>query len=121
MLRFLGVDIVNTTMDEAVEWIVGARKSGTDSQLCFVNPDCLNIAFVNPNTDGCWSMPIGFCPDGVGIHLACRISGTSLVANVNGTDLFPRICEKAAAENLSLFLLGAASGRAADIGAEYAD
>ena len=113
-LRFLGVDIVNTTMDEAIDWIVRRVKSGLSSQLCFVNPDCLNIAFVNPEYRRVLEQADRILPDGVGIHLACRISGTSLVANVNGTDLFPRLCEKAAAEKLSLFLLGSAPGRAED-------
>jgi N-acetylglucosaminyldiphosphoundecaprenol N-acetyl-beta-D-mannosaminyltransferase len=112
ILRFLGVDIVNTTMDEAVGWIVRRAKDGTDSQLCFVNPDCLNIAYGDTRYRRVLERADRVLPDGVGIHLACRISGISLVANVNGTDLFPRICEVAAIENLSLFLLGAASGRA---------
>jgi N-acetylglucosaminyldiphosphoundecaprenol N-acetyl-beta-D-mannosaminyltransferase len=112
ILRFLGVDIVNTTMAEAVGWIVRRAKDGTDSQLCFVNPDCLNIAYGDTRYRRVLERADRVLPDGVGIHLACRISGTPLVANVNGTDLFPRICEMAAIENLSLFLLGAASGRA---------
>ena len=32
------------------------------------------------------------------------------MANINGTDLFPRLCEKAATEGVSLFLLGAKPG-----------
>jgi N-acetylglucosaminyldiphosphoundecaprenol N-acetyl-beta-D-mannosaminyltransferase len=109
-LRFFGVDIVNTTMDEATSWIVHRAKSGTNSQLCFVNPDCLNIAYGDPEYRRILERADRVLPDGIGVHLACRISGTSLVANVNGTDLFPRMCEKAAAEDLSLFLLGSAPG-----------
>ncbi|HEY1851268.1 MAG TPA: WecB/TagA/CpsF family glycosyltransferase [Candidatus Binataceae bacterium] len=112
VLRFLGVNIVNTTMEEAVGWIVRRAKDRTNSQLCFVNPDCLNIAYADASYRRVLEGADRVLPDGVGIHLACRISGTSLVANVNGTDLFPRICERAAIENLSLFLLGSAPGRA---------
>lgn len=111
-LIFFGVDIVNTTMDEAVGWILSRALSRTSSQLCFVNPDCLNKAYTDPEYRRVLRQADRVLPDGVGIHLACRISGTSLVANVNGTDLFPRLCEKAAAEELSIFLLGSALGRA---------
>jgi N-acetylglucosaminyldiphosphoundecaprenol N-acetyl-beta-D-mannosaminyltransferase len=111
-LRFLGVDIVNTTMEEAIGWIVRRAKNHTNSQLCFVNPDCLNLAYVDPEYRGVLRQADRVLPDGVGIHLACRISGTSLIANVNGTDLFPRLCERAAAEKLAFFLLGSAPGRA---------
>jgi N-acetylglucosaminyldiphosphoundecaprenol N-acetyl-beta-D-mannosaminyltransferase len=36
--------------------------------------------------------------------------GQGLRANVNGTDLFPHLCEAAARENLPIFLLGARPG-----------
>jgi N-acetylglucosaminyldiphosphoundecaprenol N-acetyl-beta-D-mannosaminyltransferase len=113
VLRFFGVDIANTTMDEAIGWVVSRARSSIDSQLCFVNPDCLNIAYTDREYRRVLRQADRVLPDGIGIHLACRISGTSLVANVNGTDLFPRMCERAAAEELSIFLLGAAPGRVA--------
>ncbi len=113
VLRFFGVAIVNTTMDEAVEWIVRRARSVGSSQMFFVNPDCLNIAFGNAQYRTVLKQADRVLPDGIGIHLACRISGTSLIANLNGTDLFQRMCERAAAEELSIYLLGAGPGRAA--------
>ncbi len=113
VLRFFGVDIVNTTMDEAVEWIIRRAKSGISSQLCFVNPDCLNIAYGDAEYARVLSAADRVLPDGIGIHLACRIIGTSLIANVNGTDLFPRLCERAAAEDVAIYMLGSGPGCAA--------
>lgn len=110
VLRFFEVNIVNTTMDEAIAWIVCRAKSGTNSQLCFVNSDCLNTAYLDSEYRRVLRQADRVLPDGIGIHLACRISGTSLIANVNGTDLFPRMCERAATEELSIFLLGSAPG-----------
>ncbi len=49
-------------------------------------------------------------PDGIGLQIGCRMRGLALAANVNGTDLFPRLCERAARDGLSLFLLGARPG-----------
>jgi N-acetylglucosaminyldiphosphoundecaprenol N-acetyl-beta-D-mannosaminyltransferase len=111
-MRFFGVEIVNTTMDEAVEWIVRRAKGGIQSQLCFVNPDCLNIAYRDPEYAHVLNAADRVLPDGIGIHLACRIIGTSLLSNVNGTDLFPRMCERAAAEGVAVYMLGGGPGRA---------
>lgn len=112
-LHLLGVTVVNTTMDEAVEWILDRAKATGPSQVCFVNPDCLNVAHGNPAYRGVLGAAERVLPDGIGIHLACRMLGTSLRANVNGTDLFPKLCEKAASAGVPIFLLGARPGVAA--------
>lgn len=105
-----GVRIVNTTMDEAVAWIVARSRGEEVSPVAFVNPDCLNIAHGNATYREALAAASRVLPDGIGIHLACRILETPLLANVNGTDLFPLLCEKAAAGKVPLFLLGARPG-----------
>ncbi|MFM8332826.1 MAG: WecB/TagA/CpsF family glycosyltransferase [Candidatus Methylumidiphilus sp.] len=110
MLHLLGVNITNTTMDEALDWIVARARAGEASLTAFVNPDCLNIAYRLPPYRAVLAQAARVLPDGIGINLGCRILGVALKANVNGTDLFPRLCDRAAQEGLSLFLLGARPG-----------
>jgi len=117
MLHILGVDIANTTMDEALDWIVARAQAKTPALLAFVNPDCLNIAYGHGRYRDVLSRADRVLPDGIGVKLACRLLGVSLAANVNGTDLFPRLCERATREGLSLFLLGAKPGVAAAVAA----
>lgn len=105
-----GVRIVNTTMDEAVDWIIDRARGGEVSPVAFVNPDCLNIAWRDAAYRVALAAASRVLPDGIGVHLACRILDTPLLANVNGTDLFPLLCEKAAAEGVPVFLLGARPG-----------
>ncbi|MBK8598558.1 MAG: WecB/TagA/CpsF family glycosyltransferase [Holophagales bacterium] len=105
-----GVRIVNTTMTEAVDWILARSREEEATPVAFVNPDCLNIAHGNAAYREALAAAARVLPDGIGIHLACRILETPLLANVNGTDLFPLLCEKAAAEGAPLFLLGARPG-----------
>ena len=133
LLDFFGVPIVNTTMDEAVDWIAvraanhpGAARhpslskegntsdlalgAGEKALLAFVNPDCLNIAYTHDRYRAVLQQAARVLPDGIGVKIGCRMRGVGLAANVNGTDLFPRLCERAARDGFSLFLLGARPG-----------
>lgn len=112
-IDFFGVKVVNTTMDEAVDWLVDRAKGVDPTTVAFVNPDYLNIAYRNKPYRKVLQDAARVLPDGIGLRLGCRLFGVSLKANVNGTDLFPRLCAKAAQSGLPLFLLGARPGLAA--------
>jgi N-acetylglucosaminyldiphosphoundecaprenol N-acetyl-beta-D-mannosaminyltransferase len=109
-LRVLGVRVDNLTMDETLARVVGAARKGETLRAAFVNTDCLNQSVGSDeyrrNLDGADLV----LADGIGIRLAGRILGTGVRANVNGTDLFPMLCERAVREGLSIFLLGARPG-----------
>ncbi len=59
--------------------------------------------------------------DGIGIAIAARLWGVRLRNNVNGSDLFPVLCEYAAAENIPLAFLGASPGVAARCASNMVD
>jgi N-acetylglucosaminyldiphosphoundecaprenol N-acetyl-beta-D-mannosaminyltransferase len=121
ILHFFGIDITNTKMDEAVDWMIKRVQNKATSLVAFVNPDCLNIAYGHEQYRQVLSKADRVLPDGIGINLGCRIMGVSLLANVNGTDLFPRLCERAAAEGMSLYLLGARPGVAETVARNMQD
>ena len=106
LLHFWGIEIVNTTMSEAIDWIEQRVQQQKKSLLAFVNPDCLNIAYKNPDYHHILQTADRVLPDGIGLNIGCRILNQALMANVNGTDLFPKLCERAAQNGHSLFLLG---------------
>lgn len=111
--RLFGVRIYNTGMEQAVAYATNRAKTGEPANLAFVNADCLNKAW----SDGEYRQVLNrfdrVYADGSGIRLACRLKGWPVPDNVNGTDLFPRLCLAAAAQGLSLFLLGGHPGIAA--------
>jgi len=111
-LRFFDVDMANTTMDETLEWLTSRARERERTLLAFVNPDCLNTAYVNPDYLQVLQQASRVLPDGIGVNVGCRIKGVALRANLNGTDLFPRLCETLAETGQSIFLLGAQPGRA---------
>jgi len=109
-LHLFGIEIANTTMDETLDWMVERVKTATPSFIAFMNPDCLNIVYRHTGYRAALAQTVRILPDGIGIKLACRLLGISMKANVNGTDLFPLLCERSVREGLSLYLLGAKPG-----------
>jgi N-acetylglucosaminyldiphosphoundecaprenol N-acetyl-beta-D-mannosaminyltransferase len=100
------------TMDEALE-AIDRRRTGTGTtplQLCFVNPDCVNIARRNPAYRHAVNRAELVAPDGIGMRIAGKILGTGFRQNVNGTDLFPRLCERLDRDGGRLYLLGGRPG-----------
>ncbi|WP_208303002.1 WecB/TagA/CpsF family glycosyltransferase [Dermatophilus congolensis] len=106
----LGLSITNTTMDEALTWCVNTARTRPASTLVFVNAACYNESAENPAYASALHHADRIFPDGIGAKLGARLHGVSLIANLNGTDMFPRLCERARNEGLSLFLLGARPG-----------
>lgn len=97
--------ITNTSDDNAV-----ARR-----KIYFVNPDCFNKTFSPAESDYkailADSDPEDWIfADGIGINIAVDMLGYPKNENINGTDLLPRLVELAAANDFSLFLLGAKEG-----------
>lgn len=117
--HLLGVGIDNLTMDESLDWIFAAAGCGegtTAKQVAFVNPGCLNIAYDNAEYAEVLDRSALVLPDGIGIRMAAQAHEVRVQENVNGTDLFPRLCERAAASGVPLYLLGARPGIAAAAG-----
>ncbi|GMA20277.1 WecB/TagA/CpsF family glycosyltransferase [Arsenicicoccus piscis] len=120
----LGVRIDNDTMSQAIDFIVEhaldpavrdrpdpRRYAGEGRWLAaFVNPGCLNIACEDEAYRSALNDMARVWPDGVGVRIAATRHGHAVRENVNGTDLFPLLCARAAKEGLSLFLLGARPG-----------
>jgi N-acetylglucosaminyldiphosphoundecaprenol N-acetyl-beta-D-mannosaminyltransferase len=117
------VPIDDVTMGEAIDSLLGVLDAVGDAtpvqpvppaQACFVNADCVNQL---AGADGdayheVLSRARFVFADGSGMKLAGRILGQPLRDNVNGTDLFPRLCASLneSANTHSLFLLGGRPG-----------
>lgn len=113
-LSIFGVRMDNTTMQAALDGIISASAPAQPpTQLAFVNPDCLNIAWRNPDYTAVLQGCERVFPDGIGLRIGGRMLGVELRDNVNGTDLFPLLCEAAAGAGRRLYLLGARPGVAA--------
>jgi exopolysaccharide biosynthesis WecB/TagA/CpsF family protein len=110
--QMLGVGISNVTMNEGLALIDQAVECGAKKSFAFVNADCLNKATLDHSYARVLSRQEAVFADGSGISFAARIRGFRVKENVNGTDLFPLLCERAAKNKHGIFLLGARPGLA---------
>jgi N-acetylglucosaminyldiphosphoundecaprenol N-acetyl-beta-D-mannosaminyltransferase len=109
-IRFLGVQIDNLTMAEASARIVALTQAAEASQICFVNADCVNIAFTDEHYRATLSEAQLVLADGIGVRLAGSILNQNVRENINGTDMLPFLCAAAEQANVSVYLLGGKSG-----------
>ena len=114
-----GIRLLNLAMDDVLAAIVTAVKRRVTTRIAFVNADCVNIAARDAEYHRCLAATDWVCVDGVGMKIAGRILGREIRDNVNGTDLFPRLCAELAAGGHSVYLLGARPGVAKRV-AEWA-
>lgn len=109
-LEILGVRFSNTSLTAALDDIMQCAQTHQKSLFSFVNADCLNIAYQHWKYRHALAQADQVFADGSGIRMACRLLKEKLLGNVNGTDLFPKLCERLADTHLSVYLLGAKPG-----------
>ena len=117
LIEIFGVRINAVSMNSAVDTLVEWGKALSDTGMkivSFVNPDCLNKASQDREYHYLLGRADMVLPDGSGLRIAAKLLRVPLHDNVNGTDLFPLLCEAAAQKGHRLFLFGGLPGVAAD-------
>lgn len=112
------VSFDNVSMEQAVQRISQMLDGKQPHQVSFVNPACVNIASRDRGYRRLLARTALVLPDGIGIKIAAHILGVSLNQNVNGTDLFPRLCEMLEQRGASIYLLGGQPGVAVRVAEE---
>lgn len=106
----LGLRIDNISMNEALAWILDRLDGKGQTIVSMTNAHCANISCLN----GAYRQSLldsGLnLADGVGLRLAGKLKGTPIRQNVNGTDLFPRLCSMLEGTGKSIYLLGGRDG-----------
>jgi len=110
VVSIVGIPIRNFTMSDALEWIVGRTRGHAPGQICFVNADCGNIAWRDPQYRAVIESGDLVLADGIGMKLAGKLLASQIRQNVNGTDMFPRLCETLSGTGAGIYLLGARPG-----------
>jgi N-acetylglucosaminyldiphosphoundecaprenol N-acetyl-beta-D-mannosaminyltransferase len=105
-LWILGVRVDNKTMKETIQEILQMAFSKHPKVVSFLNAEYANIAYKNSEYKAALNKSDLVLPDGIGLRIAGKWLGTPIRQNVNGTNLFPRLCVALKDQELPLFLLG---------------
>lgn len=109
-VALFGLSIDNMLLSEAVEWIMERLEAPSVTRVAFLNADCINITFRDRAYRSAIRSAHLRLADGIGFKLAGSILGRPIKQNVNGTDLFPQLCEALSGTGKRVFLLGAKPG-----------
>jgi len=122
-ITLFDIPIDNLTMERAVKKILHCLAGDKVTRIYFVNAHCVNVSRHDDDYRQILQRGDGVFADGVGMRLAARAMRTPLLDNVNGTDLFPRLCPPLRESGFRTYLLGAEPGvaqkMADEIGKKY--
>jgi N-acetylglucosaminyldiphosphoundecaprenol N-acetyl-beta-D-mannosaminyltransferase len=106
----LGIRIDNLNMTEALDWIAHKLNSEGQAMVCMTNAHCANVSCLDPAYYQALQSAGLNLADGVGIRIAGKLKSTPIRQNVNGTDLFPRLCALLQGTDKGIYLLGGLPG-----------
>ena len=108
--KVLGFNVVNAKMSETVYWIADRAQARQPTQIAFLNAHCANVARKDWRYRDTLENVEALLPDGSGVAMAAKLNGAPLGDNLNGTDLFGRLCRCLAFRKISVFFLGGRPG-----------
>lgn len=105
-----GLPLISEEKRAMAQALVQAARARQRHTVGFINAHCVNVAASNAEYRNSLGQLDHLLPDGSGLRLAGKLAGRTYADNLNGTDLFPLICEEAARQDVTLFLLGGEDG-----------
>ena len=109
-ISLFGLDLASTAPEKAAAHIVDRAGAGERTTVNFINAHCVNLARRDAQYRRDLQESDLLLPDGIGVEIAACLNGVEVPHNLNGTDLFPLICQRAAIDGTGLFLLGGQPG-----------
>ncbi len=109
-IEILDIPVAALSTQDALAQIQRIYEHEGGGLVAYANAHTLNLAVTDPAYAGILRRAAIVLNDGSGIGLAARIKGRSFPANLNGSDLNPRILGLAAARGWPVYFLGARPG-----------
>jgi N-acetylglucosaminyldiphosphoundecaprenol N-acetyl-beta-D-mannosaminyltransferase/alpha-1,3-mannosyltransferase len=122
VISILGIPVVRATEAEAMAEIGRLAEDAPPALLAYVNAHTLELSARDSELRRLLREDAAMVlNDGIGVSIAAKMVGKeTFPANLNGTDLTPKILELAAAKGWRVFLFGAAPGVAEKAAAKFA-
>lgn len=115
-VNIFGVEIDNTTLEEATELVKDYLKGDTLKTICTPNTEIVMAAKEDPHLKELINQFDLIIPDGIGLIYGSRIKKKPLKERVTGFDLSMKLLEIANDKGYSIFLLGGKEGVAKQAG-----
>ncbi|RJP25913.1 MAG: glycosyltransferase [Candidatus Omnitrophota bacterium] len=109
-IRLFDIPIRNGMMDQAVEMIIGCAIQNKPVRIFFVNAHCINLSHNDSEYHTILQQADFVLADGIGMKIASLLFRKPLLDNVNGTDMYPLLCQALQQKKLSVYLLGGEPG-----------
>jgi N-acetylglucosaminyldiphosphoundecaprenol N-acetyl-beta-D-mannosaminyltransferase len=106
-VTILGVKIDVLTPPELIERIDLLLEDNTKSTVFYVNPDCLNKAYVDGNYRKILNSASLVYADGVGVVIAGWLTRQYLPCRITAIDIFHQLCDMWQNKGIRLYFLGA--------------
>ncbi len=104
--KFYNIAIDLYQENDLLEKLKNVLKGNRAMSVFFVNAHCFNIAQKNELYRRSLLNSDFVLNDGIGIKIAGKLNGTIFPANLNGTDLIPKIIDCACSVNSKVYVLG---------------
>jgi len=105
-VEILDIPLFNSTMEQAIDDILKLADAPQPARIFFTNPHCVNIAQSDSEYKKILQRADLNFADGIGMKIAGHILARNICQNVNGTDLFPRLCAAFADNGKRMYLFG---------------
>jgi exopolysaccharide biosynthesis WecB/TagA/CpsF family protein len=109
-ITLFGLKLVQATLTEMADALVMRSIVGPKTVVQFINAHCVNTLRKSADYGQALKKADLLLPDGSGVRIASKLSGKGKIANLNGTDLFPELCQRAALYEQAIFALGGKPG-----------
>ncbi|NOU10833.1 MAG: WecB/TagA/CpsF family glycosyltransferase [Nitrospira sp.] len=106
-IEILGVPVDCITMAEALDCAESMIRGEHPCTILAVNPEKVIRAQRDNKLLEQLRAANLLIPDGIGVVLAARLLGLGYAERVPGSELMPRLCERAASKGYAVFLFGA--------------
>ena len=116
-----GVQVCNTTLEDAVAYIQQQMRQGAATAVYTPNAEIVQLCIDDPSYYPIINSAELIVPDGVGVIKAARILGTPLQEKVAGVVLGERVMQLAAENGYPVFLFGGKDASRCPSGQSVAD
>lgn len=109
-VSLLNIEVDNVSMAEAIDAIINLVKINKNSYVVTPNVDHIVQIEQGGELKKAYSDASLILTDGMPLVWISKWFGTPVKEKVSGSDLFPRLCERAAKDGYSMYFLGAGEG-----------